>query len=62
MPGADLRSLRGVEACRVLGFGYHSVDEIGVATGYANRYHCTRAFNAVTGMGPAAFRRASPAP
>ncbi len=61
-PVAYLRRIRIREACRLLRFGNQSVDEIAVATGYANRYHFTRAFNAVTGMGPAAFRRASPAP
>ena len=61
-PVAYLRRLRIREACRLLRFGNASVDEIAEATGYANRYHFTRAFNAVTGMGPAAFRRASPAP
>lgn len=61
-PVAYLRRLRIREACRLLRFGKQSVDEIAEATGFANRYHFTRAFNAVTGMGPAAFRRASPAP
>ena len=61
-PVAYLRRIRIREACRLLRFGNQSVDEIAEATGYANRYHFTRAFNAVTGMGPAAFRRASPVP
>lgn len=61
-PVAYLRGIRIREACRLLRFGNQSVDEIAEATGFADRYHFTHAFNAVTGMGPAAFRRASPAP
>jgi transcriptional regulator GlxA family with amidase domain len=61
-PVASLRRLRIREACRLLRFGKQSVDEIAEATGFANRHHFTRAFNAVSGMGPAAFRRASSVP
>lgn len=56
-PVAYLRRLRIREACRLLRFGSQSVDEIAEATGFADRFHFTRAFTAVTGMGPAAFRR-----
>ena len=58
-PVAYLRRLRIREACRLLRFGSQSVDEIAEATGFADRFHFTRAFTAVTGMGPAAFRRAN---
>ncbi|MFZ4778358.1 MAG: helix-turn-helix domain-containing protein [Terrimicrobiaceae bacterium] len=58
-PVAYLRRIRIREACRLLRFGIRSVDEIAEATGFADRYHFTRAFTAVTGMGPAAFRRAN---
>lgn len=56
-PVAYLRRIRIREACRLLRFGSQSVDEIAEATGFADRYHFTRAFTAVSGMGPAAFRR-----
>ncbi len=60
-PVAFQRRIRIREACRLLRFGDQSVDEIAEATGFADRHHFTRAFKAITGMGPAAFRRASPA-
>jgi AraC-like DNA-binding protein len=60
-PVAFQRRIRIREACRLLRFGNQSVDEIAEATGFADRHHFTRAFKAITGMGPAAFRRASPA-
>jgi transcriptional regulator GlxA family with amidase domain len=60
-PMAWLRRIRIREACRLLRFGNQSLDEIAEATGFADRHHFTRVFTAMTGMGPAAFRRASPA-
>jgi transcriptional regulator GlxA family with amidase domain len=45
-PVAYLRRLRIREACRLLRFGNQSVDEIAEATGFANRYHFTRALHA----------------
>jgi len=55
---AAFATLRRVEhACILLHFTAGSIDDIAHATGFCDRYHLTRVFRRLRGMGPAAFRR-----
>ncbi len=51
-------TLRRIEhACILLHFSEYSVDEIATRTGFCDRYHLSRVFRRLRGMGPAAFKR-----
>lgn len=55
-PAAYVRGVRLDRACRLLALSDASIQQIAQETGFANRYHFSRAFAAHTGRGPAAFR------
>jgi AraC-like DNA-binding protein len=57
-PQSFRRRRRVEEACLMLHYSAASIEEIASATGFCDRYHFTRAFRRLRGMGPAAFRRA----
>ncbi|HKJ84870.1 MAG TPA: AraC family transcriptional regulator [Spirochaetia bacterium] len=55
---AAFSTLRRIEhACILLHFSEFSVDEIAARTGFCDRYHLSRVFRRLRGMGPAAFKR-----
>lgn len=54
------RTTRRIDhACLLLHFSRLSIDEIAAETGFADRFHFSRVFAKLRGMGPAAFRRVS---
>lgn len=56
-PRAFLLGLRMQEACLRLHHTDESIESIAAAMGFYDRYHFTRMFRRVRGMGPAAYRR-----
>ena len=49
--------LRIDQACQMLHGGEASIDHIAEATGFCDRYHFSRVFKKLRGMGPASFRK-----
>jgi len=58
-PQQYARRKRIEQACVLLHFSGDSVDQIAEATGFCDRYHFSRVFKQVRGMGPAEFRKAA---
>ena len=56
-PRVYLRQKRIEQACLSLRFSEDSIEQIADDTGFCDRYHFTRVFRRVQGMGPATFRR-----
>lgn len=56
-PARWIREHRVASAAVRLRAGREPIEEVARACGFANRYHFTRAFAAVHGVGPAAWRR-----
>jgi AraC-like DNA-binding protein len=56
-PQAFFASRRIDHACVLLHGGRRSIKEVAEATGFCDRYHFSRVFRKLRGMGPAAFRR-----
>jgi AraC-like DNA-binding protein len=56
-PQAFGRARRIDKACLMLNFSGAGIKEIAQATGFCDRYHFSRAFRNLCGVGPAAYRR-----
>ncbi|OGV71821.1 MAG: hypothetical protein A3K19_24325 [Lentisphaerae bacterium RIFOXYB12_FULL_65_16] len=56
-PQNFLRTKRVERACMLLHYSAQSIEQIAAATGFCDRYHFSRAFRKLRGMGPATFRR-----
>ena len=56
-PHAMIQRKRIEKACIMLHFSNASIDQIAEATGFCDRFHFSRTFKRLQGMGPAAFRR-----
>lgn len=56
-PQQFCRQRRVAEACRLLQFTDQGMEAIAAATGFCDRYHLSRVFRALRGMGPAAYRK-----
>jgi AraC-like DNA-binding protein len=56
-PRSFLMERRVQESCLRLHHSHDSIEEIAVATGFCDRYHFSRVFKNLRGMGPATFRR-----
>lgn len=57
-PRQFIQQLRIDDACARLHHTDSSIDEIAEATGFTDRYHFSKVFRRVRGLGPAQFRRA----
>jgi AraC-like DNA-binding protein len=55
-PTRYVQQVRIREACRLLAGSDQSIKAIAAALGFANRYHFTRVFTALTGTSPGAYR------
>ena len=56
-PQDCLRRKRVEKACLMLHYSEDSIEAIAEATGFCDRYHFTRVFKRIQGVGPAHFRR-----
>lgn len=54
-----LTTLRVEKACRLLQHSDLSIEEIAFRTGFCDRYHLSRSFRRLRGMGPATYRKSS---
>lgn len=58
-PRAYLAKKRIDRACMLLHHSDSTIDQIAVRTGFCDRYHFSRMFKRIRGIGPAAFRKTS---
>lgn len=56
-PHATIQRKRIEKACIMLHFSNASIDQVAEATGFCDRFHFSRIFKRLQGMGPTAFRR-----
>jgi len=56
-PQRRLGRIRVEKACVLLAIERLSIEEVAAACGFANRYHFSRVFKRLRGLGPAAYRR-----
>jgi len=56
-PQGYLRRKRVEKACLLLRFTDKTIETIAAETGFCDRYHLTRVFHRLRGLGPAAFRK-----